>query len=133
MRALITDDEDEDISDKVGTVPVAAGGPMQWLGGDIDRPTVANLLYQVIDPEIGINIVDLGLLYGLRVDAGNVLITMSLTTPGCPLAGYIEDSIHRALWGLPGVDTIEVSIIWDPAWGPELMSDQAKRELGWMR
>jgi len=56
---------------------------------------------------------------------------MTLTTPGCPLAGYIEDCIHRALWGLPGVETIKVDVVWDPAWGPELMSAQAKVELGW--
>lgn len=107
------------------------GGPMQWLSGQVDRRTVIDQLYEVIDPEIGINIVDLGLLFGLRVTEGQVLIQMTLTTPGCPLGGYIEDSIHRALWGLPGVDHIGVDLVWEPPWGPELMSDEAKRQLGW--
>lgn len=109
----------------------AGGDPLQWLAGRVDRETAVGLLYDVIDPEIGVNIVDLGLLYGLRVTDGQVLIQMTLTTPGCPLGGYIEDSIHRALWGLPGIDRIDVDLVWEPAWGPELMSDEAKRQLGW--
>lgn len=128
-RALITPAES---LDEVEPVHAPVGDTLSWLSGDVDRKTVADLLYQVIDPEIGVNIVDLGLIYGLRVAEGQVLIKMSLTTPGCPLAGYIEDSIRRALWGLPGIDAIDVDVVWEPAWGPELMSLQAKRELGWM-
>lgn len=111
----------------------ASGDTLGLLGGQVNRATIADLLYQVIDPEIGINIVDLGLIFGIAVTSDGVLITMTLTTPGCPLAGYIEDCIHRALWGLPSMDTITVEIVWDPAWGPELMSEQAKVELGWLQ
>jgi metal-sulfur cluster biosynthetic enzyme len=107
------------------------GGPLEWLSQGTDTGTVVGLLYEVIDPEIGVNIVDLGLLYGLRIVEGQVLIRMTLTTPGCPLGGYIEDEIHRALWGLPGISQIGVDLVWEPAWGPELMSDEAKRQLGW--
>lgn len=127
-RALIVP---TDTIDDVAAVHAPAGDTLGWLTGAVNRRTVADLLYQVIDPEIGINIVDLGLIYGVDVADGNVGITMSLTTPGCPLAGYIEDSIRRALWGLPGINDIDVNVIWEPAWGPELMSAQAKRELGW--
>ncbi len=129
-RAIITP---TDTLAEAEAAHAAGGNPLDWLAGQIGRSTVADLLYQVIDPEIGVNIVDLGLLYGLRIDQGNVVIDLTLTTPGCPLAGYIEDEIRRALWGTPGVGEIEVTIVWDPAWGPELMSDEAKRQLGWIR
>ena len=111
--------------------PSLGGGPLEWLSQGTDSRTVVGLLYEVIDPEIGVNIVDLGLLYGLRIVEGQILIRMTLTTPGCPLGGYIEDEIHRALWGLPGISQIGVDLVWEPAWGPELMSDEAKRQLGW--
>lgn len=130
MRTIITPTIEEPASAlKVG--PDTGGDALGLLGGRVDRRTVSDLLYQVIDPEIGINIVDLGLIFGVQVSDGQVAIEMTLTTPGCPLAGYIEDCIHRALWGLPGVDNIGVNIVWEPPWGPELMSDQAKIELGW--
>jgi len=132
MRTIITPTIEEPAS-PVEESTATAGDALGLLGGQVTRATVADLLYQVIDPEIGVNIVDLGLVFGIRVVDGEILITMTLTTPGCPLAGYIEDSIHRALWGLPGDATIKVDIVWDPPWGPELMSDQAKIELGWMR
>lgn len=130
MRTIITPTIDQPAS-ALEEATSNGGDTLGLLGGQIDRATVADLLYQVIDPEIGINIVDLGLIFGIRVEAGHIVITMTLTTPGCPLAGYIEDCIHRSLWGLPNLENIEVKIVWDPAWGPELMSDQAKVELGW--
>lgn len=131
MRTIITPTIDELVT-PVADGSDATGDALGLLGGRVDRRTVADLLYQVIDPEIGINIVDLGLIYGIEVTGGTVRIVMSLTTPGCPLAGYIEDSIHRAMFGLPQVDDIQVRIVWDPAWGPELMSGAAKRDLGWV-
>lgn len=131
MRTVITPTIEEPGS-ALPDSTLAAGDPLGTLGGQVTRATVADLLYQVIDPEIGVNIVDLGLIFGVDVTGPNVVITMTLTTPGCPLAGYIEDCIHRALWGLPTIEDIKVDIVWDPPWGPELMSDQAKIELGWM-
>jgi metal-sulfur cluster biosynthetic enzyme len=92
---------------------------------------VAALLRDVIDPEIGVNIVDLGLVYSIRISEGTALIQMSLTTPGCPLSAYMEDSVHRVLWGSPGIEDVDLQIIWEPAWAPDMMSDRAKRELGW--
>lgn len=132
MRTIITPTIDEPAAPLTSAAP-AAGDTLGLLGGRVARATIADLLYQVIDPEIGINIVDLGLVFGIAMDDFQVTITMTLTTPGCPLAGYIEDCIHRALWGLPGVEHIEVEVVWEPAWGPELMSHQAKVELGWLQ
>lgn len=132
MRTIITPTIDAPAAPLAESTQ-AAGDPLALLDGEVSRATVADLLYQVIDPEIGVNIVDLGLVFGIEVADGLVTITMTLTTPGCPLAGYIEDCIHRALWGLPGVARIDVAVVWDPPWGPELMSQQAMRELGWLR
>ena len=114
-----------------GSGSPAGAGPLEWLTGQTDRSTVVAQLYDVIDPEIGVNIVDLGLLYQVRLADDQVLIQMTLTTPGCPLGGYIEDEIDRALFGLPGVEHVAVDLVWEPPWGPELMSDEAKHQLGW--
>jgi metal-sulfur cluster biosynthetic enzyme len=94
-----------------------------------------DFLREVIDPEVGINIVDLGLVYGVALSSDGVAaITMTLTTPGCPLGGYIDDAIHDVLWNTPGVRDIDVRIVWDPPWDPdEMMSDWAKDQLGWRR
>ncbi len=105
---------------------------------DNDRASpqlLRELLREVIDPEIGINIVDLGLVYDLRLSADGVAaVRMTLTTPGCPLGGYIEDAIRDSLWGAPGVQDIDVTIVWDPPWNPDqMMSDWAKDQLGWQR
>lgn len=94
-----------------------------------------DLLRDVIDPEIGINIVDLGLLYDIRLSGdGMAAIRMTLTTPGCPLGGYLTDSIHDTLRDVPGVTGVDVQIVWEPPWDPdEMMSDWAKDQLGWNR
>jgi metal-sulfur cluster biosynthetic enzyme len=101
-----------------------------------EHPTelVYELLHEVIDPEVGVNIVDLGLIYGVQVSAPVVQVRMTLTTPGCPLSGYMRDSIEQVLTGsLRGITATDVDIVWDPAWGPEMMTDEAKRQLGWIR
>jgi metal-sulfur cluster biosynthetic enzyme len=92
-----------------------------------------DLLRDVIDPEIGINIVDLGLVYDIGLSGeGAVTIRMTLTTPGCPLGGYLTDSITGTLRRVPGVTGIDVQVVWDPPWDPdEMMSDWAKDQLGW--
>lgn len=92
---------------------------------------VEDRLHEVIDPELGVNIVDLGLVYDVTTDDGVVSIEMTLTTPGCPLGGYIEDEIQRSLEDLPHVRDIAVQIVWDPPWDPELMSGEARAQLGW--
>lgn len=88
-------------------------------------------LKQVYDPEIGINIVDLGLIYDADIsDSGDVLVTMTLTSLGCPLGPVIVQEVQGALDNLPGVGEIDVKLVWSPPWSPELMSEDAKDELG---
>ena len=110
-------------------------GLMSLASGKASPEMLRRLLSEVIDPEIGINIVDLGLVYevGLSGD-GVAAIRMTLTTPGCPLGGYIGEEIRNVLWGVPGVTDVDVRIVWDPPWDPgEMMSDRAKEQLGWRR
>lgn len=89
------------------------------------------LLREVIDPELGVNVVDLGLVYDVTVGGGVARVRMTLTTPGCPLGGYLDDAVRSCLWDAPGVDDVDVQIVWDPPWRPEMMSDAAKKQLGW--
>lgn len=104
------------------------GRPAAVAAAEVDA-----LLHQVIDPEVGVNIVDLGLVYRVLVDGPVVRVEMTLTTPGCPLAGYMDDAVHRVLTALPGVEDTRVDIVWDPPWSPAMMTDTAKRQLGWSR
>lgn len=92
---------------------------------------VLDALYEVIDPELGINIVDLGLVYGIDVDEeNNVSVTMTLTTPGCPMHDSIETGVKHRLTQIEGVNDIQVNIVWEPRWEPTKMSDRA-REMLW--
>jgi len=92
---------------------------------------VREALHEVIDPEIGINIVDLGMVYGVDVtDDGETKITMTLTTPFCPLAGYIDQAVKEALEPVPGIKDVAVNLVWEPPWSMEMMSEDAKLELG---
>ena len=87
----------------------------------------------VFDPEIPVNIYDLGLVYTIEIDDENaVLITMTLTAPGCPVAGEMPGWVADAVEPLPGVKQVDVQLTWEPPWGMEMMSDEAKLELGFM-
>ena len=92
--------------------------------------TVRKKLSRVIDPELQINIVDLGLVYDIKVQKGVVKILMTLTTPGCPLSGIFEELIQHALRDAEGFSKLSVELTFDPPWTPELMSDEAKADLG---
>ena len=88
-------------------------------------------LKNVYDPEIGINIVDLGLVYECDVgESGDVLVTMTLTSLGCPLGPVIVQEVQNALKDFQGVGEVDVKLVWSPAWSPALMSEDAKDELG---
>ncbi|HYH11130.1 MAG TPA: iron-sulfur cluster assembly protein [Thermomicrobiales bacterium] len=88
-------------------------------------------LKNVYDPEIGINIVDLGLVYEADIaDNGDVLVTMTLTSLGCPLGPVIMQEVNNALRDLPGIGETDVKLVWSPPWSPENMSEEAKDELG---
>lgn len=95
------------------------------------REDVREGLKNVYDPEIGINIVDLGLVYDADVsENGDVLVTMTLTSIGCPLGPVIVQEVQSALGTLEGIRDVDVKIVWSPPWTPELMSEDAKDELG---
>ncbi len=91
---------------------------------------IRELLREVYDPELGVNIVDLGLVYEIRNDDGDVYIRMTLTTPGCPLHDTIVSAVERLLEGQPGIRSVKVDIVWNPPWAPDKMSEEAKRQLG---
>jgi len=87
----------------------------------------------VHDPEIPVNIFDLGLIYSIRIsDAGDVEIDMSLTAPGCPVAGDMPGWVADAVAPLPGVQSVDVRLVWEPPWGMEMLSDEARLELGFI-
>ena len=87
----------------------------------------------VHDPEIPVNIFDLGLIYSIRIaDEGEVAIEMSLTAPGCPVAGEMPGWVQDAVEMVEGVKRADVALVWDPPWGMEMLSDEARLELGFM-
>ncbi|WP_153124874.1 metal-sulfur cluster assembly factor [Peribacillus tepidiphilus] len=95
------------------------------------RDNIMGALEQVVDPEIGIDIVNLGLVYDVDInDEGIVTVTMTLTSMGCPLAGTIIDQVKTALSDLPEVKDTEVNIVWNPPWTKDKMSRYAKIALG---
>lgn len=115
-----------------GAVP-ASGEIDEAAGGDASalRAEIFEALRTVRDPEIPVNLVDLGLIYGfsLRAD-GVVQIDMTLTTPSCPVAGSLPGQVQHVVSLVPGVSAAIVQLVWEPAWTPERMSLEAKLELG---
>lgn len=92
---------------------------------------IKDALRAVIDPELGFNIVDLGLIYAVDVaDGGAVRITMSTTTPGCPATSYLKQGTSECAGAVPGVECVEVQLTYDPRWSPEMMSAEAKARFG---
>ena len=103
-----------------------AGSP----GGDVYEAVIA-ALKEIYDPEIPVNIYDLGLIYGVEVTSeGHAVVTMTLTTPHCPVAESMPGEVELRVGAVPGVGSAEVNLVWDPAWDPQKMSDDAKLELG---
>lgn len=94
------------------------------------REQILVALKNVVDPELGINIVDLGLVYGVELNGKDVHITYTLTTMGCPIGPLIEAEMKQFLSGVPGVDQVEAEMVLRPPWTPEMMSDEAKAALG---
>jgi FeS assembly SUF system protein len=95
--------------------------------------SVVEACRSVFDPEIPVNIYDLGLVYTVEIDGeNNVRVIMTLTAPGCPVAGEMPGWLAEAIEPLPGVKTVDVEITWDPPWGMDMMSDEARLELGFM-
>ncbi|MFW6088650.1 MAG: metal-sulfur cluster assembly factor [Gemmatimonadota bacterium] len=97
-------------------------------GGLSDR--VRESLKGVIDPELGLNIVDLGLVYDVDVEDGRAMITMTLTSPGCPAGGMIMSGAQEAAGSTEGVDEAEVKLVWKPFWTPERIDPEVRAALG---
>lgn len=92
---------------------------------------IIDTLKEIFDPEIPVNIYDLGLIYGVEVgDDSHAVVTMTLTTPHCPVAESMPAEVELRVGAVPGVGHAEVNLVWDPPWDPQLMSDEAKLELG---
>ena len=105
--------------------PAATGA-----GGELQQ-AVIDALKEIYDPEIPVNIYDLGLIYGVDVDDEcDATITMTLTTPHCPVAETMPGEVELRASSVPGIRDAEVNLVWDPPWGPNLMSDEARLELG---
>jgi len=96
----------------------------------IDKNDVLKKLQSVMDPEIGYSIVDLGLIYGIKIDQGRVEIRMTLTAPACPLAQIIGDDIEKAVKKVNGVKEVKVNIVSNPPWSPEKMTPSLRKKMG---
>jgi metal-sulfur cluster biosynthetic enzyme len=94
------------------------------------RDEVFDALRVVEDPELGMDIVELGLLYDAEIDGSAVRVTYSLTSMGCPVGPFIEQQIREVVEGMEGVETVDAELTWEPPWSPEKMSDDAKFILG---
>lgn len=97
-----------------------------------DEAAIRNLLRQVIDPEAGMNIVDLGLIYRVETTPEKLLIEMSMTSPACPLGEMIIDNIREVLApALPPGCVTDIRLVWEPPWQPSMMSDTSRQHFGW--
>ena len=91
---------------------------------------VIEALKEIFDPEIPVNIYDLGLIYNVEINGGHALVTMTLTTPHCPVAESMPAEVEIRVGAVPGVGDAEVVLVWEPAWSPANMTDEARLELG---
>jgi metal-sulfur cluster biosynthetic enzyme len=96
----------------------------------VTEAQVYEALKQCYDPEIPVNVVDLGLIYDVKIIDAWVGVKMTLTTPGCGMSGMIAQDVKNRVMRLPGVKEADVRIVWEPAWTPERMSPEAKKRLG---
>ena len=97
----------------------------------VNEAAVNQALREVYDPELGVNVVDLGLIYDVAVEERAVQIRMTLTTLGCPLHDTMVQAVEAAVWTLvPGVERVSVELVWEPAWTPDRLTESGRRELG---
>lgn len=99
-------------------------------GDEALQQAVIEAIKEIYDPEIPVNIYDLGLIYGVEVNDGHALVTMTLTTPHCPVAESMPGEVELRVGSVPGIGDAEVALVWDPPWGPDKMTDEARLELG---
>ena len=129
--------EDEEKMDKAvvdSKEAEAAPVPEKVMGDDRDRELeirVADKLREIFDPEIPVNIYELGLVYDIRADRnGNVVVVMTLTTPHCPVAESMPSEVEMKARDVEGINDVRVDLVWDPPWDMTMMSEAARLELG---
>ena len=91
---------------------------------------VQDALTNVIDPELGLDFVELGLIYGVEIEGGDVFVSFTLTSPGCPIGPQVSEQMREFVGELDGVDKVHPKMIFDPPWSPEMMTEDAKFALG---
>ena len=97
-----------------------------------DEATVRDALREVIDPEVGVNIVDMGLIYYIEITPERLRVDMTMTSPACPMGAMIADEVEAALADLaPPFCEPQVRLVWDPPWDPSMMSESSKQHFGW--
>ena len=98
-------------------------------GPPVTEERVLNAIRQVIDPELGVNLVDLGLIYDVRITEGEVAVRMTLTTRGCPLHGTLVQGVERVIREMAGVTAARVEVVWEPRWNPDMISPEGRQAL----
>ncbi|HPY30356.1 MAG TPA: metal-sulfur cluster assembly factor [Verrucomicrobiota bacterium] len=99
----------------------------------LTETVIRETLRQVMDPELDCNLVDLGLIYGIQINGGQVTVTMTLTTPGCPMHDSIAAGVRHAVLALDGVEDVTVEIVWDPPWHPAMMTREGLERINQTR
>lgn len=111
----------------------ADGGARGGVSDEALRVAALEALREVIDPEVGLNVVDLGLVYGVDVSGGAVSVNLTMTTAACPLGEHLVRDAEARLRAIDGVGPVAVRLVWDPPWSPERLSAAGKERLGWRR
>ena len=94
---------------------------------------ILQALHGINDPEVGVNIVDLGIVYSTEIQGDSVSIVMTMTTPACPMQSYLAQEVREAILSqYDEVENVSVKLVWDPPWSPEMISEKGKRQLGWL-
>ena len=134
---MITQDDDKSVRDfmpdpiEPGELTESAGIALKSGAEVADKSMIIEALRTVFDPEIPVNIYDLGLVYRNDIDDhGQVTVEMTLTAPGCPVAGEIPKWVADAVASVEGVGEVSVCLVWDPPWNQDMMSEEARLELG---
>ncbi len=113
--------------------PTQATTPVEPVNAEEIKQGVIDILRTVYDPEIPVNIYEMGLVYGIDVDlAGNVVVHLTLTSPGCPVAASLPLEVETKTLMVPGVNDAKIDLVWDPPWDPSMMSEAARLQLGFL-
>ncbi|MGC8663607.1 MAG: metal-sulfur cluster assembly factor [Thermoplasmata archaeon] len=96
----------------------------------VKQEDVIEALKTVIDPEIGLDVINLGLVYEIKLNGDNIYVKMTMTTPGCPLTAWILADAENRLKQIPGVNDVQIELVWDPPWSVDRISEEARKLLG---